>query len=685
MSLQPNFNIENLDPLRLQHAEVKINSYLNSGRLFRLHLEGMKSIPYTLNELIKRVLEIIHQASTNNYRDLNALKAFVVKLKKANHLSNQKDIHDLSTLIQNKVSDLHPIDDSKRIVKKVKRDPNDLESKENDSNALIHAARTGDLVLIQSLLQNKKIDINYMDKDGATPLMSAIILDKTKVIEIFLQDKKIHPNLKDKQGCTPLIYATKYKKPEIAQLLIQHETIDVNAQDNLGDTPLILSITRELTEIAQLLLQHEKIDVNHQDKYGNSPLMLAINHGLKEVVKTLLLHNKINVNQLNSESQTAFVKIKTEKKNDIVKIMKELFSPRDLLIQKEMLKLITLAHSTHLAGNGQIQLMDEEFPSISIELEGLTNFYAYKKMKNATTLFSELNELAENESIHLQEFVECGFLNSNSHTLDRIRNGLPVSTPTGFFDHSVCVLIWGSYFILCNRGYETRRVVEIYRCNSKKINSAILERIKKAANLSSDLYKNLFFKELPKILEFQPQGPFEKSFEELCTETLNKQTVGNCSWAAPEAGVFAFFALFNLLANSQGQLNKPIPSSIHSQQADPITKKFIEWQSFMQTFSLENYLGVHHLRSNHSKEKIETSKQRRKTIAIDYAVTISAIKAIKSIDKREPHFSLQQILTKSISLSTSRSLEESWVIAKEILDSIDTIKPEEMKAKICKI
>lgn len=729
MSLQPNFNIENLNIMALQDAEVNIEQYFNCGRCFKVYLNGIKSITYTLTELVNRVKDITYKEITNDPTELKVLRDFIIKLKKADTIANyaeqSKNLDDLITEIQKKAFKRNSTDDYQKPIKKTKRE---VISKEvlihlTDTSKLIFAITSGNIKHVKQLLANEEIDVNKADENKSTLLMTATLFGKIEIVKLLLKQNNIDVNLQDEYGATPLMLASINGETEIVKLLLQHKEIDVNIQDKLGlttlmslihhgntlilkllldhkkidlncqdlqgSTALMYATRTGRTEIAKLLLQQEKIDINIQDKKGATPLLTAVSIDKPKIVKLLIEHHKTDVNQLDIYRRTAFVRAALAGKYAMVKMMKTCLKPNDLLVQKEMLKLITLAHSTDLAGTSQIHLTNEDKVSNSIKLEGLTSFYAYKKINIATKIFSEnhSNFMKKNAIDHLQELIGSGLLNSHTHIMARIENGLPAFLSAGFDIHAVTILVWGPYFLICNRGGESRRCVEIYQYNPQKLNSEILDKIEKTTHKDKSYYNKLFFKKIQSLLEFKPQDEFEKTFEKLCKKALDKQKVGNCAWASPEAGVFAFLALFKLLSSKSGQLIKtPTSGIITEQQFNEIQENFFTWQSFIQIYTLENYLGVHHLRSNDTSEKMEKSAHRRKSIAIDYSVTISAIKTIKRIAERNNKTLLpvQHILARTISIITgeTESTDKNFQTAKKILDAIDTIKPEEMKAKI---
>ena len=448
---------------------------------------------------------------------------------------------------------------------------------------LTHAIRCGlDTEIVELLLNHEKMDVYKEDLYCNTPLMTAMLFGRLEIVELIINQQKFDINKPNNQGLTPLNLAVCNEEIEIMELLLSCKAMDVNKIDNHNSTPLIQAILSQNAEIVKLLLGHEKIDVNLQNKLGDRALLTTAFEGNIEIIKLLLEHEKIDVNQENFEGWTAFMVAKATGNNDLAKLIRTYLKPNDLLIQKERLKLITLAQAAHLKGLSLIHLVGQDVAFNWIDLEGSKLIYSCKKIGHAIKDFSKIHPdlITDDEAIHFQNFVESGLLHSSEEKLAQIKKGLPVIFQSGFKGHIVAVLIFGPYFILCNRGAESEKVVEVHSFTKSKLNVEILNEIKDAGRKDQNAYRELFFKKLPEILEFTPKGQLEKSVERLSEETLSMQTVGNCAWASPEAAIFAYFTL-----------SKPSDKKA-------IQDKFTTWLSFMQTYSLENYLGVHHLRSN---------------------------------------------------------------------------------------
>jgi ankyrin repeat protein len=584
--------------------------------------------------------------------------------------------------------------------------------------ALICATSCGHKEIVEWLLQNKNIEINLQDKSGKTALIYGTSHYFERILELLLKNKNINVNLRDNAGKTAFQYAVSYQNAYFAGLLLENKNIEINYQDKDGKTTLMQATSGRMEAIARilltqktvkinlqdkdgktalmyatsnrdevrvkLLLEHKDIEINLQDKDGKTALMYAISNRDEVMMKLLLEHEKIDINHQDAWGLTAFMIAKSIGCQGVLKVLTEYLTQNDFILQKEMLKLKLLAHSNELGGTREICAIGEE-DMYNVLLEGSTFPYILKKMKKATDLFpcENFGSIESGEVLQLTNFINTGF-ESSSNSLKLIKKGLPVFIHSGFENHSVAVIIWGSYFVLCNRGDASRKVVEVFKYDPKKIKHRLLDEIREQKNRDLKSYECLFFEKLPKDLGFQVQGSFELALEKLCGESLDFQSVGNCNWASPETAIFIFFALNTILASKNRGLDlDTIPSTINDEQCNDIKNRFHIWLSFVQTYQLERYLGSHVIRSSESAEKIEKRSQLRKAIELDYAVLQASLESILfTAGMTQNHVNiLEKTLIKLLSLKTSGDGEQHNKVARKILDSIETITPEGLKAK----
>ena len=151
---------------------------------------------------------------------------------------------------------------------------------------------------IMSLLLAKGADVNFLGRDGETPLMDANTAEKVKL----LVTRGAQVNITDKEGRTALMHAVDRGDVEVVEALLQAGA-DASVVNREGATALMYALqkpspynpqetaklTKRRIEAARLLLLRGKLgDVNAPDKNGETLLMRAINLGETELLKALL-------------------------------------------------------------------------------------------------------------------------------------------------------------------------------------------------------------------------------------------------------------------------------------------------------------------------------------------------------------------------------------------------------------
>lgn len=139
---------------------------------------------------------------------------------------------------------------------------------ENDDDDYETMAKYNTIKIATMLINDKRTDINAVDKDGETPLMVAI------------QSK----------------YALEY-----ASILIENNKCDVNAQDKNGETALhkfviIAENTDYYCQLAEKLLQRKDLDCNITNIKGQTALDWAKEDNLNKIAKIFIARQKKCVN-----------------------------------------------------------------------------------------------------------------------------------------------------------------------------------------------------------------------------------------------------------------------------------------------------------------------------------------------------------------------------------------------------
>ena len=146
--------------------------------------------------------------------------------------------------------------------------PNTLDPKGNPM--MIVAIRDKSLKVVDILLADKATNVNLSNKSGETPLMMASIEGELPLVETLVLNKKADVN---KTGWTPLHYACTTGKLEVAQFLIAHGAM-VNALSPSDTTPLMMAVSSGNELLIKYLLDNGA-DLRMRNHEGYSAIDVA--------------------------------------------------------------------------------------------------------------------------------------------------------------------------------------------------------------------------------------------------------------------------------------------------------------------------------------------------------------------------------------------------------------------------
>ncbi|XP_069381112.1 caskin-1 isoform X3 [Paralichthys olivaceus] len=165
---------------------------------------------------------------------------------------------------------------------------------------LLQAVKTEDLLTVQKLLQRprpgkakllgsaKKVNVNFQDTDGFSPLHHAALNGNLELISVLLESQAA-VDIRDQKGMRPLHYAAWQGKAEPMKMLLKSGS-SVNGQSDEGQIPLHLSAQHGHYDVSEMLLQHQS-NPCIVDNAGKTPLDLACEFGRVGVVQLLLSSN----------------------------------------------------------------------------------------------------------------------------------------------------------------------------------------------------------------------------------------------------------------------------------------------------------------------------------------------------------------------------------------------------------
>lgn len=144
----------------------------------------------------------------------------------------------------------------------------------NGDTPLIKAASKGNIQILDLLLQQPGIQINFQNFGGKTALYSALKAKKTET-SIFLIRKGADPTIKTNHGRNALHAAAKFASGELLDILLSNPYLHPNQQDNKGETCLHLAVYAKNVAAIHRFLEVPGIKFNIHNKGGRSAFDLA--------------------------------------------------------------------------------------------------------------------------------------------------------------------------------------------------------------------------------------------------------------------------------------------------------------------------------------------------------------------------------------------------------------------------
>lgn len=199
--------------------------------------------------------------------------------------------------------------------------------------------RVNELSIVHTLAAAPGVNANLVDKEGTTPLLDAISLDRADMANVLLGMPDIDVNLPGKEGVTPLIRAITYQHSEIVTALLNAKGLDVNAVDARGRTALYHAVALgDRKTVAALLERKARTDTVTKDgktllhaAFEPKPGRLSSDPANIELVKLLAPRTEIDINKEDGKGMTAMVLAIDQDQPDIVKL---LLSRSDLDVNK---------------------------------------------------------------------------------------------------------------------------------------------------------------------------------------------------------------------------------------------------------------------------------------------------------------------------------------------------------------
>ena len=195
-----------------------------------------------------------------------SFKDFMTRVRQQNHVYLVKQIFQISVTIQ---------------------------WKDSSSPPLHQVARSGDLDIVQYLVNEVGCDINGLDSEAYTPLHRAIEYGHLPIVQYLLSQPQCNCETRSNNcGMYPLHHAAEFGYLEIIKAL-DGRGCDISVSDDKGYTPIHNACNNGHLSVVEYLSSKPQCNLEVLDNTGHQPLHYALCQGHKEIV--MLLREKVSV------------------------------------------------------------------------------------------------------------------------------------------------------------------------------------------------------------------------------------------------------------------------------------------------------------------------------------------------------------------------------------------------------
>lgn len=337
----------------------------------------------------------------------------------------------------------------------------------------------------------------------------------------------------------------------------------------------------------QLLLD-SGANIHTRDALGLSALHYAAYRGKIDLFD-LLYKNGANIALVNSLGETALTQAKKMCNKELYTHAKTL-NRAVYAYSKEVHLRKHLAHLLNIAGTTTLNHPDPKIvQSITLPLEGWHPSSFWNLIHKRTgQFFKEHPNSAGEFIIELCKSATDISLETPAALFNRYRNERkPIIIKTGYKAHSSTIILWGGFYVVCERGSPSRKPFTVKTIDKQKVDVAFIEELLSLKKKPEEAYC-LHLKTV--VEKYLTPTQLFAAIELSRLMLVPPLEVGNCAWANSAAAVYALLVLHSL--RSYAAL--PPSQQISLEQLCTTQKAlFDKWEAYVIKSEVEKYVSCH--------------------------------------------------------------------------------------------
>jgi ankyrin repeat protein len=169
------------------------------------------------------------------------------------------------------------------------------------------ACKRGNCRVVELLLQQQNLDVNFASLIDRTALHNAVRKGGFDIVVALLKIERLNVNARDKNGLTALHFAAQNADSRMLSALLEKDGIEINPEDMNGRTPLYFAVKSHCVQNVEVLLRCALVEVNPPG-CEKKPIHEAIEHGPIDLVRLLLSQDRVDVNAIDGFVPSKFIK-----------------------------------------------------------------------------------------------------------------------------------------------------------------------------------------------------------------------------------------------------------------------------------------------------------------------------------------------------------------------------------------